>query len=175
MYYSLLLWFVLYNLCSLILYYDLAFLNVCLLFFFLVNFFCMFLFLVLLCFYLFMFAGLLCGDGFMDVLFIRFLLCFLECFSLLCRCFALFLRLFCNLLSSHFLLVLFFDFLYFLFVICLFFIVFFCVGCFLFFVVFGFYVFLLMLDVFSSILQIFILLNMLHLCVVDWCLFLFVC
>lgn len=64
-------------------------------------------------FYYYLFAHLLCGDEFMDVLYIRFLLCILECFSLLCRCSALFLRLFCNLLASHFLLVLFLDFIYF--------------------------------------------------------------
>jgi len=71
---------------------------------------------------------LLVGDSFMDVLFIRFLLCFLECFSLLCRCLSLYLRLFCNLLSSHFLLLMFFDFFYFflLFVFFLFFVCFYC-------------------------------------------------
>ena len=137
----------------------------------------MYLFLFLLCFYFYLFAHMLVGDEFMDVLYIRVLLCVLECFSLLCRCLALFLRLFCNLLSSHFLLVLFFDFVYFLFIYIIFvsYLFFFSLfnlvfgGVFILFTILIFYLFLLCLDTFSALLQIFILINMVHLSVNDWC------
>lgn len=101
------------NVYSLLLYNVLIHLNLLILFF--IVFFNYMSLLFLFCFLcdFVLFNNLLVGDNFMDVLYIRFLLCFLECFSLLCRCLSLFLRLFCNLLSSHFLLLMFFDFFYF--------------------------------------------------------------
>lgn len=178
LYYTVILWFILYNLGGLILFYEISFLNVFVLAILLISIFFTYLIYFLSGFYFYLFAHLLCGDEFMDVLIIRFLLCCLECFSLLCRCCALFLRLFCNLLASHFLLTLFLDFIYF-FLCFLWFcsfmyftsITFIVVLCIALCTILMFYVFLILLDSFSAILQIYILISMLHLGVSDWCIF----
>lgn len=177
-YYSIILWFIIFNLGSLILFYELSFLNVFLLAILLVSVFFTYIIHFISGFYFMLFAHLLCGDEFMDVLIIRFLLCILETFSLFCRALALFLRLFCNLLASHFLLTLFLDFVYFFLCFLLF------SNCFNFtgflnfivliitvFIILMFYTFLISLDVFSSILQIYILISMLHLGISDWSIF----
>lgn len=177
-YYSIILWFIVFNLGSLILFYELSFLNVFILAILLVSVFFTYILHFISGFYFSLFAHLLCGDEFMDVLIIRFLLCILETFSLFCRALALFLRLFCNLLASHFLLTLFLDFVYFflcffLFSNCLLFLGFlnFIIISITFLIVLLFYAFLITLDVFSSILQIYILISMLHLGISDWSVF----
>lgn len=175
MYYTLVLWFIIYNAGSLILFYELSFLSVFVLAILLVSVFFGYLIHFTSGFYYYVFAHLLCGDEFMDVLIIRFLLCILECFSLLCRCAALFLRLFCNLLASHFLLTLFLDFIYFFLCFNWFINVWLFQGFFIMIInicailIIGvFYAFLITLDLFSSILQLYILISMLHLGVSDW-------
>lgn len=178
LYYTIILWFILYNLGGILLFYEISFLNVFVLAVFLISIFFTYLIHFLSGFYYYLFAHLLCGDEFMDVLIIRFLLCILECFSLICRCCALFLRLFCNLLASHFLLTLFLDFIYF-FLCFLWFFSFLYFYNFIFLLVLSiallvillFYSFLIILDSFSAILQIYILISMLHLGVSDWCIF----
>lgn len=177
-YYTLILWFIIFNMGSLILFYEISFLNVFILAILLVSIFFTYLLQFISAFYYFTFAHLLCGDKFMDVLIIRFLLCILECFSLLCRCAALFLRLFCNLLASHFLLTLFLDFIYFFlcflwFSNCYWFSSFLniIILCLALFVILIFYSFLIILDSFSAVLQIYILISMLHLGVSDWAVF----
>lgn len=178
LYYTLILWFILFNLGSLILFYEISFLNVFILAILLVSVFFTYVFNFISAFYYYTFAHLLCGDRFMDVLIIRFLLCILECFSLLCRCAALFLRLFCNLLASHFLLTLFLDFIYFFlcflwFSNCYWFTTFFNIFilCVTLIIILLFYSFLIILDCFSAVLQIYILISMLHLGVSDWAVF----
>merc|ERR1712100_738497 len=88
-------------------------------------FFCFFFFLLyfFFCGSLFLCVFLFVGFG-LDVFFVRFFLLFLECFSCIIRSLSIFLRLFCNLLSSHILCLLLFVIFYF------FFFVFVCFVCF---------------------------------------------
>lgn len=174
-YYVLIFWFILFNISSLILFCEISFLNVFILALLLTSIFFVYILHFISGFYFYLFSILLCGDSFMDVLIIRFLLCILEAFSLLCRCIALFLRLFCNLLASHFLLTLFLDFIYF-FICFLWFLNFWYFTSFLHVtilfssicIVGAFYAFLISLDLFSVILQLYILISMLHLGLSDW-------
>lgn len=177
-YYIVILWFIMFNMGSLILLSELTFLNVFIIAILLVSVFFMYLIHFISGFYFYLFAHLLCGDEFMDVLIIRFLLCILECFSLLCRCCALFLRLFCNLLASHFLLTLFLDFIYFFLCFNFFINIWYfssvlsiLINIFALIIIFAFYIFLISLDTFSAVLQLYILISMLHLGISDWCIF----
>jgi len=133
-----------------------------------------FLFCIMLDFLIF--NSLLVGDEFMDVFFLRYLLCLLECFSLLCRCISTFLRMFCNLLSSHFLMLMFCDFIYFFIVFFLFFllsdlIMFFTISIASLFCVI-FYCFLYLLDMFCALLQMFIFCTMIMQLITDFLIFL---
>lgn len=123
-----------------------------------------------------LFSTLLVGDASMDVFFLRFLLCLLECFSLLCRSVSTFLRMFCNLFSSHFLMLMFCDFLYFFIVFLLYYffcdIVLFLIFSFAFFFSLTFYLFLYVLDMFSALLQIFIFCTMIYQLIMDFILYL---
>jgi len=164
--------FVLFNFYSLIVYYCISYLNIYVLFCIAFMYYMAFLFSF--CFYLdfILFKDLLVGDSFMDVFFLRYLLCVLECFSLLCRCISTFLRMFCNLLSSHFLMLMFCDFIYFFlvfliyFAICDFFYLFIFSLAFLFCIVF--YLFLYALDMFCALLQIYIFCNMIMQLIMDF-------
>nr|AIL54357.1 ATPase subunit 6 [Angomonas deanei] len=106
-------WFVSFNFYSLIVYYCISYLNVYILFCIAFMYYMAFLFSFCFLLDFIIFSSLLVGDSFMDVFFLRYLLCLLECFSLLCRCISTFLRMFCNLFSSHFLMLMFCDFVYF--------------------------------------------------------------
>lgn len=165
------IWFLLFNLFSLIVYYCISYLNIYILFCVVFMYYMAFLFSF--CFYLnfIIFGSLLVGDKFMDVL-LRYLICLLECFSLLCRCISTFLRMFCNLFSSHFLMLMFCDFVYFFIVFSLFFGLFDLIllisfsFAFLFCLIF--YFFLYALDIFSALLQIFIFCNMIMQLIMDF-------
>nr|pir hypothetical protein (CYb-COII intergenic region) - Leishmania tarentolae mitochondrion [Leishmania tarentolae] len=168
--------FVLFNFYGLIVYYCITYLNVYILFCIVFMYYMAFLFCFCFLLDFILFGSLLVGDAFMDVFFLRYLLCVLECFSLLCRCISTFLRMFCNLLSSHFLMLMFCDFVYFFIIFFLFFIM-----CdFIYFIIFTFamlfciifYLFLYALDMFCALLQIFIFCNMIMQLIMDFLLLL---
>lgn len=169
-------WFVMFNFYSLILYYCISYLNVYILFCIAFMYYMAFLFCFCFILDFIIFSHLLVGDSFMDVFFLRYLLCLLECFSLLCRCISTFLRMFCNLFSSHFLMLMFCDFVYFFIVFFLFFlfcdIFYFLVFSIAFLFCLIFYLFLYALDMFSAVLQIFIFCNMIMQLIMDFLLFL---
>lgn len=162
----------LFNFYSLILYYCISYLNIYVLFCIAFMYYMSFLFTF--CFYLdfILFKDLLVGDKFMDVFFLRYLLCMLECFSLLCRCISTFLRMFCNLLSSHFLMLMFCDFVYFflVFLVYILFCNFMCLLIFSIAFIFCliFYLFLYALDMFCALLQIYIFCNMIMQLIMDF-------
>lgn len=164
--------FVLFNFYSLILYYCISYLNIYILFCIAFMYYMSSLFTF--CFYLnfILFKDLLVGDKFMDVFFLRYLICMLECFSLLCRCISTFLRMFCNLLSSHFLMLMFCEFVYFFLTFLLYISLLNCMYLvlisisFLFCIVF--YIFLYMLDMFCALLQIYIFCNMIMQLIMDF-------
>lgn len=149
----------LFNIYSLIFFTNITYLNVFLLFFIVFISYFSTLCLFLSTFIYRNFLHLLVGDQSMNVLYLRFFLCCLENFSIFCRCISTFLRMFCNLLASHFLMLLFCDFVVFFLVICIifssFFCVFFCLICF-----FCFFCFLFALELFCTLLQIYIFCNM---------------
>lgn len=94
-------------------YYNIIYLNIYILFCIVILYYLAYIILFACYFNVILYTHLLVGDKYMDVLYLRFGLCALECFSLFCRCISTFLRMFCNILSSHFLMLMFCDFLYF--------------------------------------------------------------
>lgn len=169
-------WFISFNFYSMIVYYCISYLNIYILFCIVFMYYMAFLFLFCFLFDFLIFSSLLVGDASMDIFFLRFLLCLLECFSLLCRCISTFLRMFCNLLSSHFLMLMFCDFIYYFIVFFLFFLF----SDILMFLTISlaatfcliFYLFLYILDMFCALLQMFIFCNMIMQLITDFLMFL---
>lgn len=174
--YLLCVWFILFNFYSLIVYYCISYLNIYILFCIAFMYYIAFLFCFCFLLDFILFSSLLVGDASMDVFSLRFLLCVLECFSLLCRSVSTFLRMFCNLFSSHFLMLMFCDFVYFLIVFILYFLVcdfvLFLIFTFAFLFCIVFYLFLYALDMFSALLQIFIFCTMIYQLIMDYVLYL---
>lgn len=116
------------------------------------------------------FFHLLVGDRSMNIVYLRFFLCVLENFSIFCRFISTFLRMFCNLLASHFLMLLFCDFIVFLviivFALCA---IWFSSIVLVFFLFFLFFLFAL--ELFCSLLQIYIFCNMIFQLWLDFLLF----
>merc|ERR1711916_33118 len=156
----------LFNFMSLLSLCELSLLNLFMLFCVLfIVFFCLFFTLIMLmCAVLF---GLLfVGERFLDV-FVRFALLFLECFSVCCRCFALFLRFYCNLFAAHILFMLFLDFV-FLFTIFFCFSMFILLSFIILFFIIGFFFYLFIMDFAALFIHLFIMCNLMHVFMTDF-------